>query len=46
MEGLHRLLDEWTMRDALTVLDEVGRRIKVVEALDKLEGDPDVDERA
>jgi hypothetical protein len=42
--GLHRLLDEWTVRDALTVLDEVGRRIKVVEALEKLMGEKDVDE--
>ena len=44
IEGLHRLLDEWTVRDARTVLDEVGRRIKVVEALEKLMGDPSVDE--
>jgi hypothetical protein len=44
LDGLHRLLDEWTVKDALTVLDEVGRRIKVVEALQKLMGDPDVDE--
>lgn len=44
VEGLHRLLDEWTMRDALTVLDEVGRRIKIVETLEKLQADPTVDE--
>lgn len=44
LDGLHRLLDEWTVRDALTVLDEVGRRIKVVEALQKLMGDSGVDE--
>ena len=44
IDGLHRLLDEWTMRDALTVLDEIGRRIKVVEALEKLEGDRAADE--
>jgi hypothetical protein len=44
VEGMHRLLDEWSMRDALSVLDEVGRRIKVVEALEKLEADPAVDE--
>jgi hypothetical protein len=42
--GLHRLLDEWSVRDALTVLDEIGKRIKVVEALEKLMGEPDVDE--
>jgi hypothetical protein len=44
LDGLHRLLDEWTVKDALIVLDEVGRRIKVVEALQKLMGDHDVDE--
>jgi len=44
VEGLHRLLDEWSVRDALTVLDEIGRRIKVVEAMQKLMGDPGVDE--
>lgn len=43
-EGLARLLDEWSVRDALTVLDEIGRRIKVVEALEKLMGDKSVDE--
>lgn len=42
--GINRLLDEWTVRDALTVLDEIGRRIKVVEALEKLMGDKSVDE--
>ena len=44
IEGIHRLLDEWSVRDALTVLDEIGRRIKVVEALEKLMGEQDVDE--
>lgn len=44
IEGMHKLLDEWTVRDALTVLDEVGRRIKVIEALEKMMGDPKVDE--
>ncbi|SHI04611.1 ATP-binding protein [Desulfofustis glycolicus] len=42
--GLNKLLDEWTVRDALTVLDEVGRRIRIVEAIEKLNGDPNVDE--
>lgn len=44
IDGLNRLLDEWSVRDALTVLDEIGRRIKVVEAMQKLMGDPGVDE--
>lgn len=42
--GLDRLLDEWSVRDALTVLDEIGGRIKVVEVLQKLVDDSDVDE--
>jgi hypothetical protein len=37
--GLDRLLSEWTVRDALTVLDEIDRRLVVVEALTKLSGD-------
>lgn len=44
VEGLTRLLREWTVRDALTVLDEIGKRIRVVEALEKLSKDPSVDE--
>ncbi len=44
VDALHRLLDEWTARDALTVLDEIGRRIKVVEALEKVMGDASVSE--
>ncbi len=46
VEGLHRLLDEWTIRDALTVLDEIGRRMKIVEAIEKLSHDKTVDELA
>jgi hypothetical protein len=42
--GLDRLLGEWTVRDALTVLDELDRRLKVIEAIEKLSGDPKVDE--
>lgn len=44
IDGLNRLLDDWTVRDALTVLDEIGRRISVIEAMQKLMGDPTVDE--
>lgn len=46
VEGMNRLLNEWTVRDALTVLDEIGKRIRVVEALEKLVSDPTVDELA
>lgn len=44
VEGLNRLLDDWTVRDALTVLDEIDRRIAVVEALDRLSGEEHADE--
>jgi hypothetical protein len=43
-DAINRLLDTWTMRDALTVLDEIDRRMSVVEALAKLMGDPGADE--
>jgi hypothetical protein len=42
--GLDRLLGEWSVRDALTVLDEIDRRLVVVEAIQKLSGDPKTDE--
>lgn len=44
VSGINRLLDNWTVRDALAVLDEIDRRICVVEALAKLIDDPDADE--
>jgi hypothetical protein len=42
--GLDRLLGEWTIRDALTVLDELDRRMRVIEAIEKLSADSKVDE--
>jgi hypothetical protein len=44
VSGLDRLLSEWTVRDALTVLDELDRRLSVVDAIGKLSGDSKVDE--
>jgi hypothetical protein len=44
IEGLDRLLGDWSVRDALTVLDEIDRRLVVVEAVDKLCGDAKADE--
>ena len=44
VEGLNRILERWTVRDALSVLDEIERRIGLVEALEKLAADPKVDE--
>ena len=44
IEGLNRLLSEWSVKDALTVLDEIDRRIRVIHAIEKLSTDPKVDE--
>ncbi|MDC7239594.1 MAG: hypothetical protein PQJ50_04460, partial [Spirochaetales bacterium] len=38
------LLDEWSVKDALCVLDEIDRRLSVIEAINKLSSDKDVDE--
>ncbi len=42
--GLNALLEKWSVRDALSVLDEIDRRITVIEAIRKLSKDKDVDE--
>jgi hypothetical protein len=42
--GLDRLLGEWSIRDALTVLDEIDRRLVIVEALGKLSDQEGADE--
>jgi hypothetical protein len=44
VQGLDRLLGEWSVRDALTVLDEIDRRLVVIEAIEKLSADSKVDE--
>lgn len=44
IEGLDRLLSQWTVRDALSVLDEIDHRLAVVAAIEKLSGDPATDE--
>lgn len=44
IEGLDRLLGEWTVSDALSVLDEIDHRLAVVAAIEKLCGDPATDE--
>lgn len=44
IEGLDRLLSQWTVRDALSVLDEIDHRLAVVAAIEKLCGDPATDE--
>lgn len=42
--GLNILLEKWSVRDALSVLDEIDNRISVIEAIRKLSKDKDVDE--
>lgn len=44
IDGLDRLLSQWTVRDALSVLDEIDHRLAVIAAIDKLCGDPNTDE--
>jgi hypothetical protein len=44
ISGLNRLLEKWSVRDALSVLDEIDNRISVIEAIRKLSKDEDVDE--
>ncbi|MEW9625825.1 ATP-binding protein [Rhodanobacter geophilus] len=44
IEGLDRLLEQWTVQDALVVLDEIDARLSVIAAIEKLAKDPATDE--
>ncbi|MCF5728723.1 MULTISPECIES: ATP-binding protein [Aeromonas] len=44
VEGLDRLLAEWTVKDALRVLDEIDSRLSVIETIQRLADDPETDE--
>ena len=44
IDGLDKLLTEWTVRDALRVLDEIDNRLSVVETIRRIAGDPNTDE--
>lgn len=44
LDGLDRLLSQWTVRDALSVLDEIDHRLAVIAAIEKLCGDSNTDE--
>ncbi len=44
IDGLDRLLGEWTVKDALRVLDEIDSRISVIETIRRLADDPNTDE--
>jgi signal transduction histidine kinase len=42
--GLNQLLDKWTVKEALTVLNEIDRRLTVIEAIRKLSKDDKINE--
>lgn len=42
--GLDRLLDEWTVKDAWRVLDEIDTRLTVIETIRRIANDPTTDE--
>jgi hypothetical protein len=44
IEGLNILLNKWTVKDALTVLNEIDKRLTVIEAIRKLSKDANIDE--
>lgn len=44
LSGLNKMLEKWTVKDALTVLDEIDSRLSVIEAIRKLSNDSTVDE--
>ena len=44
IDGLDRLLTEWSVKDALRVLDEIDDRLSVIETIRRLANDPSVDE--
>lgn len=44
IEGLDSLLADWSVKDALRVLDEIDGRLSVIEAITRLAEDPETDE--
>lgn len=44
IDGLNKLLDNWSIKDALIVLDEIDKRISVIESIRKLSSDKTADE--
>lgn len=44
IDSLDRMLGQWTVQDALTVLDEIDHRLSVIAAIEKLSFDPHADE--
>jgi len=44
LDGLSKLLDEWTIADARVVLDELGQRLQLIKTLQNLLESPSADE--
>ncbi|MGO4220787.1 ATP-binding protein [Lysobacter sp. TAF61] len=44
IDSLDRMLEQWTIQDAMTVLDEIDARLSVVAAIEKLGADESADE--
>ena len=44
IEGLNKLMSNWSIKDALSVLEEIDKRITVIEAIRKLSKDKSIDE--
>ena len=44
IDSLDRLLDEWSVKDALRVLDEIDSRLSVIETISRISADPNTDE--
>lgn len=44
IDGLNQLLSKWSVKDALVVLNEIDRRISIIEAIRKLSDDKNTDE--
>lgn len=44
LDGLNKLLSTWNIKDALCVLDEIDRRISIIDAICTLSADSNVDE--
>lgn len=44
IDSLNEILEDWTVQEARIVLDELGRRLKVIEGLEKLVDNPSTDE--
>jgi len=44
LEGLHSILESWSVQEARIVLDELGRRLNLIRSLEKLVENPSSDE--